>query len=259
MSKAEVIDLPAKIQGTALTPMDLMQRALEAGNLELVERMMDLQERAEAGAARKAFAEAMSVAQGEMRAVSQDAANPQTRSRYASFANLDRALRPIYSKHGFSLSYDTEDGAPDGMVRVVCYVGAHGHERKHHLDLPADGKGAKGGDVMTKTHATMSAVTYARRGLLKMIFNVAEGADLDDDGNAGRMKPVDDTGELISAEQVQTLTAALKVREMPVERLLKWIRTAHRSHIEVKEVADIPASIFQICLDKVRQAGARNE
>jgi hypothetical protein len=47
-------------------------------------------------------------------------------------------------------------------VRVVCYVAAHGHERKHHIDLPADGKGAKGGDVMTKTHATMSAITYGR-------------------------------------------------------------------------------------------------
>jgi hypothetical protein len=48
--------------------------------------------------------------------------------------------------------------------------------------MPADGKGAKGGDVMTRTHATGSALSYGMRYLLKMIFNVAVGED-DDDGN----------------------------------------------------------------------------
>ena len=43
-------------------------------------------------------------------------------------------------------------------------------------------KGAKGGDVMTKTHAAGSALTYGQRYLLKMIFNIAIGSD--DDGNA---------------------------------------------------------------------------
>jgi len=255
-----------KVLATPLTPMELMQRALEAGNLELVERMMALQERVEAGAARKAFSAAMCAAQAEMRPISQDAANPQTRSRYASFAQLDRALRPIYSAHGFSLSYDTAEGAPENCVRVVCYVAAHGHERTHHIDMPADGKGARGHDVMTKTHATMSAVTYARRGLLKMIFNVAEGADLDDDGNAaGRIFAGVNVNEanraldhsivgLISAEQVQTITAALQVREMPTERLLNWIRAAYRG-LTVNEIAEIPQNIFQECLDKVRNAG----
>jgi hypothetical protein len=49
--------------------------------------------------------------------------------------------------------------------------------------MPADGKGARGNDVMTKTHATGSAVSYGMRYLLKMIFNVSSG-EADDDGNA---------------------------------------------------------------------------
>ena len=243
-----------------LTPMQLMQRALEAGNLELVERMMTLQERAEAGAARKAFSAAMCAAQAEMRPISQDAANPQTRSHYASFANLDRALRPIYSKHGFSISYDTGD-APENCVRVIAIVSAHGFERTHHLDIPADGKGAKGNDVMTKTHATMAAITYGRRGLLKMIFNVAEGTDLDDDGNAASrivQQPIEDTGEIISPAQVDVLLAALKVREMPKERLLAWIQAGGADRVKRPEVINLeflPVHIFQTCLDKVRQSG----
>ena len=68
-------------------------------------------------------------------------------------------------------------------VRVVCYVGhVGGHSRAYHVDMPADGKGAKGGDVMTKTHAVGAGMSYGMRYLLKMIFNIAIGED-DDDGN----------------------------------------------------------------------------
>jgi hypothetical protein len=48
--------------------------------------------------------------------------------------------------------------------------------------MPSDGKGAKGGDVMTKTHATGAAESYGMRYLLKMIFNIAIGEE-DNDGN----------------------------------------------------------------------------
>jgi hypothetical protein len=67
---------------------------------------------------------------------------------------------------------------------VICRVShQNGHSRTYQIDMPADGKGAKGGDVMTKTHATGSAVSYGMRYLLKMIFNIAV-SDKDDDGNA---------------------------------------------------------------------------
>jgi hypothetical protein len=119
-----------------------------------------------------------------MRPVAADASNPQTKSKYASYAALDSVLRPIYTKHGFGLSFDTGEGAPTGWVRVLCYVThAGGHARTYHADMPADGKGAKGGDVMTITHAVGAAMSYGMRYLLKMIFNVAVGED-DRDGNA---------------------------------------------------------------------------
>ncbi len=56
--------------------------------------------------------------------------------------------------------------------------------------MPADGKGAKGGDVMTKTHAAGSAFSYGQRYLLKLIFNVAIGDD--DDGNAAGSVLIDE-------------------------------------------------------------------
>jgi hypothetical protein len=159
-------------------------------SVEKIERLMALWERGEARKAETAFNAAMSQAQTEMRRVAADAENPQTRSRYASYAALDRALRPIYTKHGFGLSFDTGHDAPPDTVRVLCYAThADGHARTYHVDMPADGKGAKGGDVMTKTHAAGSAVTYGMRYLLKMIFNVAIGEDDDDGNRAGGSVP----------------------------------------------------------------------
>lgn len=150
-----------------------------------LEKLLEMSDRVRLQQAEQAFNTAMSAAQMEMRPIATDADNPQTRSRYASYAQLDRALRPIYTKHGFGLSFNTEPSKTPDFVMVVCLAShAAGFSRKYHIDMPADGKGAKGGDVMTRTHATGSAVTYGMRYLLKMIFNVAVGDDRDDDGNA---------------------------------------------------------------------------
>ena len=157
-------------------------------NVENLERLMALWERIEARKAERAFNVAMSEAQKEIKPVAADATNPQTHSDYASYEALDRAIRPIYTDFGFGLSFDTGDCPLPDAVRVLCYV-THvgGHARTYRVDMPADGKGAKGGDVMTKTHASGSAMSYGQRYLLKLIWNVAV-SDRDDDGNrAGKV------------------------------------------------------------------------
>lgn len=166
----------------AASLMAVISRAASdpATDVDKLERLLGMFERIKAGTAEQAYHEAMAAAQAEMRPIAADASNPQTKSKYASFAALDRVLRPIYTKHGFSLSFDTGDGAPADYVRVVCKVShREGHTERPRIDMPADGKGAKGGDVMTKTHATGAAMTYGQRYLLKMIFNIAVGDDND--------------------------------------------------------------------------------
>jgi len=123
----------------------------------------------------------MAAAQSEMDPIRKDSDNPQTRSRYASYAAMDRAVRPTYTAHGFCLSFNTEDIPTAEEVRVICYVSRGGFTRKYQVEMPTDGKGLRGNDAMTKTHAYGSGVTYGRRYLLAMIFNLAT---TDDDGNA---------------------------------------------------------------------------
>lgn len=97
-------------------------------------------------------------------------------------------------------------------MRVLCYVShREGHTRTYKADMASDGKGAKGGDVMTKTHATGSAFTYGQRYLLKMIFNVAVGED--DDGNGA-------SGGTITEAQKNELVRLLQETNSDTRKLL---------------------------------------
>src|SRR5690348_14516166 len=90
-----------------MTPMAMIDRALTSGATpETLGKLMDLQERWEASQAKKIYDEAMQKAQSEMRPVLMNADNDQTKSRYATYEALDSAIRPIYTRHGFTLSFN---------------------------------------------------------------------------------------------------------------------------------------------------------
>lgn len=202
MTEVAKIEQVGQVQEYAGDLLEVISRAARDPNVDIdkMERLMQMHERITQRDAEVAFNQAMAAAQAEMGRVSTNAHNPQTKSRYADFAQLDRALRPIYTSHGFALSFDEGPCEKPDYVRVVCYV-SHiaGFTRTYHRDMPADGKGAKGGDVMTKTHAAGAAGSYGARYLLRGIFNVAVGED-DRDGNTPQDK--------ITPEQVAELEAA---------------------------------------------------
>lgn len=173
------------IASEAAAVINMIDRAARDPSVDIdkLQRLMEMRKTIETEAAEKAFNIAMKAAQAEMGRISTDAENKQTRSRYATYAKLDSILRPIYTKHGFSLSFDEGESPKPEHIRCLCYVSHDaGFTRTYRKDMPADGKGAKGGDVMTKTHATGAASSYGARYLLKGIFNVAIGED-DRDGN----------------------------------------------------------------------------
>jgi hypothetical protein len=204
-------------------------------DIDKMERLMKMHAEMRASDREQAFNAAMAIAQSEMRAIAADANNPQTRSRYASYFALDKIVRPIYTRHGFALSFDTEDCPVPDHIRVVCHVTCGGHTRKYQVNMPADGKGAKGGDVMTKTHAAGAAMTYGQRYLLKMIFNIAIGNDTD--GNVPNV-----SNESISAKQLADLQAKIfdvagAKSDHLIGRLLKYMK--------VEALADLPAKDFK--------------
>jgi hypothetical protein len=223
--------------------LSMIERAARDPNVDLdkMERLMRMRRDMLAEEAERAFNLAMRAAQAEMRPIAANEINTQTRSKYATYDQLDRVLRPIYTKHGFSMSFDEADSPKPEHIRVVCYV-AHdaGHTRTYRKDMPADGKGAKGGDVMTKTHAAGSAASYGARYLMKGIWNVAIGED-DKDGNS--------PPEAISPDQLATLREKLDATGSDVRRFCEAYR--------IEALPDMPASRFSDAMAKLKQKEAR--
>lgn len=202
-------------------------------------------------AAEAAFDAALSEVQGKIAPIAANQYNSQTRSRYADYAALDRVIKPIYAPAGFSLSFDEEDSPKADHIRVICWVtlvapGAkRSHKRKYHADMPADGKGARGGDVMTKTHAASSAFTYGQRRVACNIFNIA--IDKDDDGNAAGAKaaaPVAVPPGTIAASQAAEIRKLLEDRGIRERSFLNYIRLPSIEHIGVAHFERAKAAII---------------
>ena len=132
----------------------------------------------------------MAEAQAEMQPVARTAQNKHLGNKYAKLETIDDALRPIYTRHGFSVRFGSAPGPGEGWLRIVCTVAhSEGYWEENHLDSPLSTQGAQGGRMaVTPVQAIGSTVTYLRRYLLLMVFNVSL-ADEDDDGEGQRAAP----------------------------------------------------------------------
>lgn len=156
---------------------------------ELYAISKDLMEREAA----QAFADAMAHAQANIEPIVKDRRNDHTKSWYATLAAITEEITPIAAAEGLSVSFDTYDperdkGLPalkEGWVRVIGFCSHRGgHTKKYHLDGPLDDKGSQGNTNKTGIQAMGSTVSYLRRYLVCMIYNVATADD--DDGNGGK-------------------------------------------------------------------------
>lgn len=149
--------------------------------------LLRMQREVEHDQARKAFNRAMAAAQAEMQPIVRDAKNSHLNNKYAKLETIDAAIRPVYTKWGFSVRYGSAPSPHEGWIRITCTV-AHdgGYFEENHLDAPVSTTGSQGGRMaVTPVQAIGSTVTYLRRYLLGMVMN-AVLADEDDDGEAMR-------------------------------------------------------------------------
>jgi hypothetical protein len=232
--QAVVLDKSAPPANTNIIPtdgaalMDVITRAAKdpATDVDKLERLMAMYERITNRSAEQAFNEAMKLAQAEMPRIHKNKKNDHTKSTYSDLDAVIKTITPIYTKHGFALSFGTGDGAATGFYRVTCHVShAAGHSRDYHADVPADTKGAKGGDTKTEMHGFGSSMSYGRRYLTLLIFNIATTDD--NDGNAG--------GSLTDA-QIEALDKMILETKCDVTKFLKFMG--------VQAVYEIPAKHF---------------
>jgi ERF superfamily len=227
-----------------LSAIDLLTLALENNAaIDVIERLAKLQHEERAYQATVEFDLALNRCQEKLRPIAADASNSQTNSRYASYAQLDRVVRPIYTAEGFALSFGEADCPTPGKTRFVACLSRAGVTRETFKDLSPSTKGPKGGDVMTPIHADASADSYAKRYLLKNIFNIAIGDD-DNDGNGNGSEAVhipqtridELCRRIANAKDMQGLFDSYSAAANEVKKNAPYDRAALGQIIRAKEV-----------------------
>jgi hypothetical protein len=137
---------------------------------------------------------------------------------------INQLITPIYTKHGFSISFGEGVAAMEGEIRTTCRV-LHklGHYEDFFKDLPPDLAGAQGTTNKTAIHARASSTTYGQRYIIKGVFNLSILSE-DDDGTlagAGASNRVteEDAMKLSASIQEWGLNGEAVLREFAI---LNW-------------------------------------
>lgn len=213
----------------AMTPMDMLNRAVEQGaNIEVLEKLMSLQERWEAGQARKAFDEAMAAAKAEIpviaknRTVDFTSTKGRTHYKHEDLAEIARTVTPILAKHGLSYRYRTSS-APNEPVTVTCIVSHRGgHAEENTLAAGRDESGNK-----NSIQAIGSTITYLQRMTLKAALGLA--ASDDDDGASA------ETADVISQQQLDTLIELADEVGADKAAFCKYLKVPSLAAIPIKD------------------------
>lgn len=205
--------------------------------VEKIKALMDMQLLLEDRKAEQEFDAAMIDAQDEIQELAWDKKGGSS-NQYVSYPKMDRMLRPIRKKYGFTQSYDTEPGPTADLV-ILCSDVSHkgGHKRRYRTPMPIDGQGPKGGGVMTKNQAVNAGTSYAMRNVTKMIWNVPVLVDKDDtDGNMPR--------EVINSTQVADLTALADEVKKSGETKAQVIK-AFCDYFKLDKIENLPAGMYK--------------
>lgn len=220
--------VPVSDAGAILSILDRIATD-PAVDIEKVERFMAMRREELARQAQIAFNAAMKAAQEEMPQVVRDALNEVTGSSYAKYETISEAIQPTITKHGFALTFGEADSPKAGHIRITCDV-LHdaGHIKLYHADVPIDATGMKGNPNKTATHAFSSTVSYGRRNLKLMIFDIAMKGEAE--------AQTTDDGSLISKKQLEHVRQLLKQSGRTVGKLCQLLR--------VEDLRDIPAAQY---------------
>lgn len=233
--------------GAIINPMNMIERAIVQGaGMDVIEKLMGLQERWEANQARKAFDEAMAAAKAEIPTIrknrhvgfeSRKAGAARTDYRHEDLAEIARTVDPILAKHGLSYRFRTTSEI-NQPVSVTCIVSHRlGHSEENRLTAGRDESGNK-----NSIQAVGSAITYLQRYTLKAALGLA--ASNDDDGKSSE----DDDGA-ISPDQLAELIALADEVNADKEKFCNYFK--------IGGIAELPANKFRDAIDALEAKRGR--
>lgn len=208
--------------------------------VEKIERMLDMHERMQKEASRKAYHAGLALLQADLPTVvalgritgeDKGTGNKITRSKYAKWEDVNEAIRPSLCKHGFALSFRITQPQPDRVSVTAVLSHRDGHSEETSLHLPNDPSGGK-----NNVQAWGSSVSYGKRYTAFAMLNIAARGEDDDAQKAG-------SGELISEKQYKELADLITETGTILDKFL--------ASGNVESLSDIPASQFEAAKAKL--------
>lgn len=159
---------------------------------------------------------------------------------FAKWEDMDKIIRPLLARHGFTLSFDSapRQGEGGGLVVTGELQHVRGHVRRASIPLPLDS-----GPGRNNLQAQGSTLSYGKRYCAEMLLNIVREGD-DDDGNKGGTA-------FLAPEQIEEIQKLIEETKTDIAR--------YCGAMKVASLAEIPQAAFPIAknlLLQKRQKGA---
>lgn len=215
-----------------ITPMQMIQVAFDAAikqgsAMEVVNLILEQQKWMIQHSEEEAFNAALKRIQKKLKSITKKGWNPDTKSRFATSEDIDKEIQGLLDDENMTLSFRPGISDKPDMVLVTGILSLGAFSKEYPLEMPADGKGAKGGGVMSRTHATGAAITYAKRYLKNMIFDLRFQEE-NDDGSGASVRELDDTQFLPLEDNMKN------AENMP--ELQKFFAVAWQTAVDAKDM-----------------------
>lgn len=212
--------------------------------IERLTAIMDMRERQMNKEAEQVFNQAFAAAMAEMPDVKRTGRNKHLGVNYSTLDDLIHATRPILSKHGLSLNWQTAiDGSNITVTAIVRH--AQGHSIQTTLTGPRDN-----GKQMNALQGGGSTETYLKRYSGFSILGLSSGDETDDDGQG------DAPAATISADQFRDLRELIEETKTDEARfILAYGGTPGETRLEEFPASKFAAAKAQL-LRKKEKAGA---
>lgn len=197
-------------------------------DIDKMERLLQMHERIVERDAKAAYAAALARMAPELPVIAERggikdrAGNIQ--SRYALWEDINDAIKPVLSAHGFALSFRT--GREEGQITVTGVLSHEaGHAEETTITLPHDSSGSK-----NAVQAVGSSTSYGKRYTAGLLLNLTSRGEDDDGKAAGDAGTITDD----QADEIRRLIDATGAKVGPF-----------LEYIGAPSVADIPAGKFE--------------
>jgi hypothetical protein len=221
----------------------LVQLAINKGvDVEVLERLVALQERVTERNARASFFKALAEFRSECPPIKKTQINTQfevTRdgvkraARYAPLDEIDRIARPVAANHGLTWTWDTT--VDEKLMHVICRVlHVDGHSEATTVAMP---HGSNAGSSPQQKFG--STQTYGMRYSLIAALGLTT-TDEDADGAGGKEPP-----QPITAEQAADLSDLIDSVGANRKKFLHFMN--------VEKLSDIPAGEYKRAVDALEE------